>query len=352
MHLTELLARRPVPAAAVFVTLTRRCPLRCRHCSTMSTMTAEQLPAALLRRFVSSFTPADHPEFLLMTGGEPLLRPRLVTELARIARATGTRSYVLTGAFFARARPVPARIRTALEAVDHVAVSIDVFHQAEVPRANVFQLLHELRETGIDVSIQSCGTGPGDRYVAGLISDVRAEFADQVPLLVTTLRPAGRARQWLATPKKSPPATPLPCDMAAWPVVGFDGTILACCNADVIAARPAPAHLRLGHLRTTTWPTLRQACQSRPVLRAIRSTGPPRTGGAGYCQACRSLSAQPDLLAGIETRAASPVGALLEQQVIALQTQAGPAGFVRRHVEEELAPLALLGQENQESQAG
>jgi hypothetical protein len=351
MHLAELLVRRPVPAAAVFVTLTRRCPLRCRHCSTMSTMTAEQLPAALLRRFASSFTPADHPEFLLMTGGEPLLRPRLVTELAQIARAAGTRSYVLTGAFFTRAGPPPALIKTALEAVDHVAVSIDVFHQAEVPRANVFRLLHQLRETGIDVSIQACGTGPGDRYIAGLISDVRTEFADRVPLLVTTLRPAGRARQWLGSPKESPPA-PIPCDMAAWPVVGFDGTIVACCNADVIAARPAPAHLRLGHLRTTTWPRLRQACQSRPALRAIRGTGPPRTAGAGYCQSCRGLSAQPDRLAGLEARAASPIGVLLEQQVIALQTQAGAAGFVRRHVHPDLAPLALLGHGSQEGQAG
>ena len=352
MHLAELLARRPVPAAAVFVALTRRCPLHCQHCSTMSTMTAEQLPAALLRRFASSFTPADHPEFLLMTGGEPLLRPRLVTELAQIAHAAGTRSYVLTGAFFTRAGPLPALIKTALEAVNHVAVSIDVFHQAEVPRANVFRLLHELRETGTDVSIQACGTGPGDRHVAGLISDVRAEFADQVPLLVTTLQPAGRARHWLRSAKQDPPPTPLPCDMAAWPVVGFDGTILACCNADVIADRQATAHLRIGHLRTTTWPRLRQACQSSPVLRAIRSTGPPRTVGAGYCQACRSLSAQPDLLAGIEARAATPVGALLEQQVIALQTQAGPAGFVRRHVHPELAPLALLGQGSQKGQAG
>jgi pyruvate-formate lyase-activating enzyme len=350
MHLAELLARRPVPAAAVFVTLTRRCPLRCRHCSTMSTMAAEQLPAVLLRRFVSSFSPADHPEFLLMTGGEPLLRPRLATELARIARAAGTRSYILTGAFFARAdpaKPVPERIRTALAAVDHVAVSIDVFHEAGVPRAAVFRLLHELREAGTDVSVQACGTGPGDRYVAALISDVRAEFADQVPLLVTTLRPAGRASQWLSARQENPPATPLPCDMAAWPAVGFDGTITACCNADVIATRPVPAHLRLGHVRTTSWPRLRHACQSRPALRAIRSAGPPRIAGTGYCQACRALSAQPGLLARVAARAASPVGILLEQQVIGLQTQAGPEGFVRRHGTGRLAPLALLGQEGQ-----
>jgi len=351
MQLAELLARRPVPAAAVFVTMTRRCPLRCRHCSTMSTMTAEQLPAALLRRFADSFTPADHPEFLLMTGGEPLLRPRLVTELAQLARAAGTRSYVLTGAFFARTPPFPALIKTALEAVDHAAVSVDVFHQAEVPRANVFRLLHELREAGTDVSIQACGTGPGDQYVATLISDVRAEFADQVPLLVTRLHSAGRARQWLSSPKQGPPP-PLPCDMAAWPVVGFDGTIVACCNAEVIADRRPPAHLRIGHLRSTTWPRLRQTCQSRPALRAIRSTGPPPTPGAGYCQACRGMSAQPELLADIEARAASPVGARLEQQVIALQTQAGPAGFLRRHVHPELAPLALLGHESRKGQAG
>jgi hypothetical protein len=370
MHLAELLACRPVPASALFMALTRRCPLRCRHCSTMSGTTSEQQPAAPLRRFAASFTPADHPEYLLLTGGEPLLRPGLVCTLAETARAAGTRSYLLTGAFFAERGRLPAPIRTALESVDHIAVSIDVFHEAEVPRDQVFRLLHQLLAMGRDASLQACGTGPGDPYLTGLTSHVRREFGDRIPVLVTTVRPAGRARAWLRTaeppasvlpdpglPAPGPPAAP--CELLSWPVVAFDGTIAACCNQDVLDSRPVPAHLRLGHVSTSTWPQIRRACVSSAALRALRTRGPLQLahrfadpagpaetadpGGtvAGYCATCRSLSAP--ALRSAEAEADRPAARLIERQAVAMQQAAGPVGFVQRHGDRSRADLVLLG---------
>jgi len=361
MHLAELLACRPVPAAAVFAALTRRCPLRCRHCSTMSDSASEQQPAAPLRRFVSTFTPADHPEFLLLTGGEPLLRPGLVRTLAETARTAGVRSYVLTGAFWAERIRVPVPIHRALSSVDHVAVSLDPFHEAEVARAAVFRVLHQLLDLGRDVSIQACGTGPDDPYLADLTGHVRREFGDRIPMLVTTVRPAGRARTWLpAPPAPLAPAAPAaaPCELVSWPVVAFDGTVVACCNSDVLDGRPVPAHLRLGHVSTVTWPEVRQACQSSAALRALRTRGPlqlahgfaapdpgrPAAGrrpAAGYCATCRSLSAP--ALRAAAADAERPALRLIEQQVIALQQAAGPAGFARRHGDPSRAELVLTG---------
>ena len=350
MHLAELLACRPVPASALFVALTRRCPLRCRHCSTMSETASEQQPAEPLRRFVRSFTAADHPEFLLLTGGEPMLRPGLVRTLAETARTVGVRTYVLTGAFFSNERPgLPAPLHRALCSVDHVAVSVDVFHEEQVPRERVFRLLHAILAMGRDASIQACGTGPGDPYLAGLTADVRREFGDRVPMLVTTVRPAGRARAWLAAAATPPvPAMPpaAPCELLSWPVVAFDGTVTACCNQDVLDARPVPAHLRLGHVSAVTWPEVRRACQSSAALRALRTRGPlqlaHRFGAVGdYCATCRSLSAA--ALREAEAGAAGPAARLIEQQAIALQQAAGPAGFARRHGDQSRAGLVLLG---------
>jgi hypothetical protein len=351
MHLAELLAYRPVPAAAVFLALTRRCPLSCRHCSTMSTSIAEQQPAALLWRFVRSFTPSDHPRFLLLTGGEPLLRPRLVRTLAETARSAGTRSYLLTGGFFAREGATPARIRTALRSVDHVAVSIDVFHEAQVPRAQLFRVLSETLAAGQDASIQACGIGPDDPYLAGLTRDVRREFGDRVPMLVTTVRPVGRARAWLPSePERSAgPPRAEPCDLASWPVVGFDGTIAACCNQDVLDHRPMPGHLRLGHIGGATWPEVRRGCETSPVLRGLRTRGPLRLAGTSgdYCAACRSLSDRPDVLRRVAGDAARPAAALIEQQAVRLQLLAGPADFARRHGDPTRADLVLLGAREQ-----
>jgi hypothetical protein len=359
MHLAELLARRPVPASGVFLALTRRCPLRCRHCSTMSRMTSYQQPAGPLLRFAESFSAADHPEFVLFTGGEPLLRPGLVRALAETARARGTRSYLLTGAFFARGQATPARIWAALQSVDHVAVSMDTFHEAQVPRRQVFRLLHKILDSGTGTSVQACGSAPGDPYIAELTGQVRREFGDRVPMLVTTVRAAGRARSWRTAPAVTeavaaagpgPPPRAAPCDMAAWPVVGFDGTITACCNPDVVDAGTLPAHLRLGHIADTTWPQVRHACVSSPVLRGLRAEGPLRLAhraavpsGPGYCGTCRSLTERPGVLRQAEVRAMSPATALIERQVLALQVAAGPDGFARRHGAPDQAGLVLLG---------
>jgi hypothetical protein len=363
MHLAELLARRPVPAAAVFLAITQRCPLRCAHCSTMSGAGSPQQPAGLLRRFVASFTPADHPEFLLLTGGEPLLRPGLVAVLAQAARSTGTRSYVLTGAFFARGGRTPGPITAALNAVDHVAVSVDRFHEAEVPRRQAFRILHDLADAGRDVSIQACGTGPADPYLADLTRDVRREFGDRVPMLVTTVQPVGRGRAWLpAAPAALTPAGPgplppaAPCDLASWPVVGFDGTIAACCNQDVLDARPVPAHLRIGHIASATWPEVRRRVESSPVLRGLRTRGPlqlahgfaaaagrPAAEAATFCETCCCLSDRPAEVRRLSAEAETPAAALIEQQALALQLAAGPAGFARRHGDPARADLVLLG---------
>ncbi|MGW1022907.1 radical SAM protein [Streptomyces sp. NPDC002577] len=392
MHLAELLARRPVPAAAVFLALTRRCPLSCRHCSTSSAPAAEQQSGALLRRFVAGFSRADHPEFLLLTGGEPLLRPSLVHALATTARAAGTRSYLLTGAFFARGGTTPPAVRSALRAVDHVAVSLDVFHEEYVPRHQVFRVLHELLADGRDASIQACGNSPDDPYLTELTEQVRREFGDRVPMLAGTVQRVGRAREWGSgdgtrghgtggdgtgdqgtgrdgTSDHGTGHTPAPallraapCDLAAWPVVGFDGTITACCNQDTLDERPVAGHLRLGHVGSTTWPQVRRRVTSAPVLRALRTYGPlqlaqrhlaapvhpgtgsgPGTAALDYCGTCRSLAGAPEALRRIEADASRPSAALLEQQAIALQQQSGPAGFARRHGAASRAGLVLLG---------
>ncbi|MYW31734.1 radical SAM protein, partial [Streptomyces sp. SID2119] len=88
-----------------------------------------------------------------------------------------------------------------------------------------------------------------------------------------------------------------PCSMAAWPVVAFDGTVLACCNQDTVDRRPAPAHLDLGHIGSDDWETVRRRALESPVLRMIRTVGPThlaaRSGAAphpgSYCDGCRAL---------------------------------------------------------------
>lgn len=358
MHLSELVGLRPVPCAGLLLTLTRRCPLSCAHCSTSSTTAGEEPDAAQLLSFIGSFTAQDRPEVLLLTGGEPLLRPELAADLAAAARAAGTRTALLSGMFFARGGRIPARVLRAIRATDHFSASLDVHHEREVSRADVFRAVLRVREAGVPVSFHLTGRDDDDPYLADVTDDIRRAFDEQVPVVVNRVRAVGRAASWATASRAGPdPARAVPCAMAAWPVVAFDGTVLACCNQRTVDVRPAPPHLRLGHIAEDDWPAVRGRSLASPVLRLIRVVGPAHLRDRyapsasepagypepGYCGGCRGLPDHPGCLAGAARDASGVLGAFLDQWSAARQTAAGPADLIRRHGSARYADLVSLG---------
>ncbi|MEU9335604.1 radical SAM protein [Streptomyces sp. NPDC048290] len=361
MRLAEIIGLRPVPAAGLFVTLTRRCPLSCAHCSTSSGPRGEDAPAQDLRRFIAGFTGRDRPDVLMLTGGEPLLRPALTGELAGLARAAGTRTSVLSGMFFARGGEVPPQIMRALRNVDHFSASIDAFHEREVPRAATFRAVHRIMDSGIDVSFHVVGDTPGDPYIEDVTGAIRTEFRDQAAMLVNHVRPVGRAAGWAGARTalrgnggegnggegnggegsggegSGGQGRPTPCAMAAWPVVAFDGTVVACCNQRVVDARPVPDHLRLGHIAADDWPSIRRRCHESPVLRTIR------TAGVGSCADCRHLARRPAALAAARRDGERPAAGAVDALAARLQREAGAEALVQRYGSARHAPLVLLG---------
>lgn len=351
MELAEFIGLRPVPGAGLLVPLTRRCPLSCAHCSTSSTATGEEPVAEQLLRFVGSFTAEDRPDVMLLTGGEPLLLPGLSRELAVRARAAGTRVVLLSGMFFARDGRIPPPVLRAIGAVDHFSASLDAQHEREVPRRGVFRVLRQVLDAGIPVSFHLTGEGPDDPYLAEVTAEIRREFADRVPMLVNEVRAVGRAAAWAAAGVHRPgPERALPCAMAAWPTVAFDGAVLACCNQQAVDRRPAPPHLLLGHIAEDDWATVRRRSLSSPVLRMVRTVGPTHLRGrydfeadeSGYCAGCRELSARPGVIAGAIRDASGVVGELLDREAARIQTDAGPVALLRRYGCAAYADLVTL----------
>ncbi|MDQ2959289.1 MAG: radical SAM protein, partial [Actinomycetota bacterium] len=330
MDLASIMALRPIAGAGLLATLTRRCPLSCAHCSTASTMTSEEVDGDRLLRFVTSLATGDAPQVVMFTGGEPLLRPALLADLAAAARAAGTATAVLTGGFFTRGGRIPDRILDVLLGLEHVSFSLDAFHEREVERTAVFAALRTLLGHGKDVSLHVIGTGSTDLYLTDVTADVRRQFGTAVPMLVSQLRSVGRASAWSSGRLSTLDDRPRPCSMAAWPVIAFDGAIIACCNQKVVDARPVPEHLLLGHLDHDDWPAVRARLADSPVLRTIRTVGPlhllarfePAADNAGYCASCRLLGQHPAALAGAQRTASGPVGELLDREVGLLQQRA------------------------------
>jgi pyruvate-formate lyase-activating enzyme len=353
MHLVEVLSLRSVPAAGLSIGLTRRCPLKCSHCSTSSTLESEEFPSKMFVDFVDTFHINNHPEILAMSGGEVMLRPELVRELAERAHKVGTRSTVLSGMFFARSRRIPPEIKEAIKAIDHFSVSIDMFHEREVSRIDIFHLLDTLISDSTDVSIHIVGQGASDPYVEKLVQEIESIFGSKVPMLVNALSSFGRAKSWLEKDKKKDKDDFIdasPCSMAAWPVVGFDGTIVACSNDNALENRPA--HLCIGHANNDNWETIRSRTITSNMLRAIRLFGPEyitdrfsdlKIGCDGYCGTCMKITEDLKVEQRVDEVMAKPSTAVLEEYTLAMHHRADALLFAQRHGISRYADLVTLG---------
>jgi pyruvate-formate lyase-activating enzyme len=362
MELADIIALRPEPCAGLLLAVTQRCPLDCAHCSSDSTTAGPAPAGAQFLRFVETFAAGDRPDVLLMTGGEPLLYPALVRRLATAARRAGTRSMALTGAYFAAQGRYPEPVRRTIVALDHLSVSIDAYHERRVPRQDVFRLLRRVLDAGVAASLHLTGDGPDDPYLADVTAAVRAALGHQVPMLVTTVRPVGRAAAWAAA-RPASAGQVAPCTMAAWPVVAPDGLIVACCNQDAVTRRPVPAHLALGHVATDGWPVVRRRSLASPELRLIRAAGPsylsarlggnsPASGaGRSYCQSCHHLGDNPAALARLRALGSGPAGELLDRHVARVQRAAGPVALLRRHACAPYAHLVTPGRPGLDTEA-
>ncbi|MFC3886128.1 radical SAM protein [Bacillus songklensis] len=322
---------RARPAAGIFMALTRRCPLACEHCSTNSLVSSEEFPEELFYGFVKTFTPENKPDVILLTGGEPLLRPKLVIDITEWAHSIGTTVCLISGMFFANQKEIPPLITQALSGVDLFTASLDYYHEKQVPRKAVFRVLHQLLDQGKDVSLQIVGLNEHDSYLADVTKDVIENFGNRVPMFVSQVGDVGRAKNWLNKQHLNAniDINPEPCAMSSWPVISFDGTIVACCNQDVING-PVPSHLRLGHAAVDDWKTVRERLVNSEFLRAIRLFGPEylaeqygseRGKCDGYCSTCYKLSEDPVISNRIEPLMKRSTMDFVEEKVLLFQQQ-------------------------------
>lgn len=339
MRLAEIIALRGTVCAGLLVTMTERCPLSCGHCSSASTLDGRDLDAAQLLAFLATFTAQDRPEVVMLTGGEPMMRPELVAEAAATARVSGARTAVLTGAFFARTGRIPGRIRDTISTLDHFSVSLDAFHEREVPRAEVFALLRLVLDLGVATSLHIVGSNSEDPYLAEVTSAVRATFGTEVPMLVSEVRGIGRGSALATGPPATDVASAAPCSMAAWPVLTPDGVFTACCNQDVVDGRDRPEHLVLGRLGER-WQRVRGRATGCGLLRMVRTVGPVHIanriplgvpGERDACTACTGLDRHTGSGSWADEVGSGPAGELLERAALAKYAQAGAEGFVRRY---------------------
>ena len=333
MHLSELLRARTRHLGGVIVTLTLRCPLSCAHCTTNSTNRSPHHDGRLFTDFFDRMTAESRPDVVFLTGGEPLIRPHIVTHAARRMRDLGGQTVCLTGGYFARQREIPDKVQTALLTCDLVMMSMDEFHAEEVTRSQLFAALRWVRDQGQDVALQLTARNADDPFILDLVEHVKAEFDESVPMFTSLLGPTGRGADLMPVPsKRDEPLTatppPLPCRWANWPVVASDGTVLACCNAELTENPSSRSDgLVLGDVAVDDWAEIARRARGSAFLGCTTSLGPlliaERLGAeptTDYCGTCRRMAARLDIESESADLAATPIG-----RAARILTEGGPS---------------------------
>jgi len=323
-------------------------------------MRGSDLDSASALQFVEGFSRENRPAIVSLTGGEPLLRPDFVKSISKLCNAVNTRVHLLTGLFFARSSRIPAPINDALRSIDHMAASLDRFHERELSRERVFFALDAVLEMGKEVSLQILGYDESDPYLDDVVADVTTRFGDRVPMLISSVRAIGRGRNLEILKRRSPSKVGesglsadsiSPCSMAAWPVICSDGRITGCCNQEVVDGLRVE-HLTLGHVATTNWSLIRHKMSVDPVLRCLRAVGPrflgERTGTGysdSYCHACHRLSDREDVKETVGSTIPAPLLEVIEELAVARfdDDNARATGFADEYGVSRFAHLATLG---------
>ncbi|MBM4326574.1 MAG: heme b synthase [Deltaproteobacteria bacterium] len=177
--------------------MTRACNLACVHCraGACSQPGPEQLTTDEGRSLIDGIREVGQP-ILIMTGGEPLLRPDFF-ELAQYALDVGLRAVVATNGVLVT-REIAARI--AAVGIPRVSISLDGptaethdrFRMVEGAFDASLRGIRNLRDAGVPVQINTTLTRRNRDYLANIMK--LAEEIGAVAFHVFLLVPTGRAR--------------------------------------------------------------------------------------------------------------------------------------------------------------
>jgi len=320
----EFLALRFSFFKVVNIQLTRRCPLKCRHCAVDAP--GGKLAAAdpaHLRRWVADVSEARSVEWLAVSGGEPFAA---VTELGAVLGAAtehGLSTQVATSGFWAGSARAARDTLLNIPAISFLIVSTDEFHEEFVPLPTVVRAIEAGLASAGHVGVQITVGPDHDAFMQRLCDRMGTELLRQVDIIEVPLRWSGRAK---STGVAQAPAkdTRLPegyCLMLAAPVIREDGALVACCHSDLVQGREQTA-LYLGNLKDTTLAEFMARVDSDVYLQTLRVYGPqaiareamgrnwgwrPRAYEAeNICDLCRDLAVNRLVVEGFRTTHDNP----------------------------------------------
>jgi hypothetical protein len=305
-------------ATSMALMVTRRCNMRCGHCSVESGPDVRDEPSEpeLLERVRQAA--ASEVRAINLTGGEPMLRPRTVLRLIRAARRLGVATSLTTngswGRTVTRARRHVRALRRA--GLGSLAVSVDRYHDEFQGPTPALLIARAAEEAGLPVRI-SLVAPAGDDGLARLVAPF--EGLRSTRLRFYGLQAVGRARG-LPTDTMGGAVEGF-CAACSVPAVTDDGRLTACNGPAYFA--PGSSPLNVGSLRTEPLGALLERHRTDPILDTIRTFGPARLRDElralpgferfpfrarylGICDLCLHITSDPAAVAALRGRLDDP----------------------------------------------
>jgi pyruvate-formate lyase-activating enzyme len=313
--MTHTAIEQPVSTVAVMVT--RRCNMACAHCSVESSSKLRAQPSEEdLERYVHEIADSG-TKAILFTGGEPMLREKLVARLMSIAKKRGVVSAMTTNGFWGKSLPAARRTLASLckSGLGFFTLSYDRYHaefQGPEPGQNILRAAEEL---GVPMNLNVTRIAD-DTELNDLIRPF--EMSRHAKVRLYDVQPVGRARDIPSSALRAESFGA--CDGIRVPGITDDGRMTACNGPSYFQSPDSP--LILGSLKEKSVSQLLEKHRTDPILQTIRIFGPSRLreeldripeiqfkwkeSYAGLCDLCLHINSNPQTAALLRERLSDP----------------------------------------------
>lgn len=306
------------PAAMVAVMLTRRCNMTCAHCSVQSGPKIREEPTdSEILNLVHSVADSGLMG-VQITGGEPMLREKLVFEILRVAKKRDLASTLSTNGFWGRKKARAWSTVRALKraGLSRITVSYDRYHaefQGAEPALNIARAA-EWFDMPLNINVTRVANDP---EIAGLVEPFNRR--PQLKMRFYDVQTVGRARELPLAEIRG--ETGGFCNACCAPAVTDDGRMTACNGPAYFLSDDSP--LVIGSIHDSSLKSLIEKHMDDPILETIRRAGPERllreledAGVArelgirkqhsGLCDLCIDINSNPAAVAVLRERLAAP----------------------------------------------
>lgn len=247
---------------------TKACPLACRDCITESSPTAKgKMPFSAATGYIPAI--AKFSPTVCLTGGEPMLHYREITDLSRVAQAHGLEVSIVTGAgWVSSEKSARSRMQGLAEAgVSTVCISWDRYHEEFSPREKAVLLAEVCVDAGLEVKVRSVipsGEPPEGPRDAFLGIPINFQSVRAVPLGRASTLPDSHF-SWEEEPPRGV------CTVIQSPAIDHDGTVYACCGPSLHSLKASP--LVLGNANHEPLEVIFARAAEDPILQILRDLG-------------------------------------------------------------------------------